>query len=60
MLGEEPFPLAEVPLQEIVEKAARGALSAKPVRVFEFEQIVEAHRMLDPGEAGGKLVVEIA
>jgi len=45
-----------VPLQEIVEKAGRGVFAAKPARLFRFEQIIEAHRLLDAGRAGGKLV----
>ncbi|HUA07473.1 MAG TPA: zinc-binding dehydrogenase [Solirubrobacteraceae bacterium] len=60
VLGDESFPTADVPLQEIVDKASRGVFAAKPVRVFPIEQIVEAHRLLDSGGAGGKLVVELA
>ena len=60
MLGDESVPIGEVPLQEIVEKAGRrGVFAAQPARVFRFEQIVEAHRLLDSGRAGGKLVVEV-
>ncbi len=59
VLGDEHFPTAEVPLQEIVEKAGRGVFAAKPVRVFKLEQIVDAHRLMDSGAAGGKLVVEV-
>jgi len=60
VLGDDAFPTSEVPLQEIVDKAVRGVLAAKPVRVFRFEQIVEAHRLMDSGGAGGKLVVEVS
>jgi NADPH:quinone reductase len=60
VLGDEAFPTSEVPFQEIVDKAGRGVLAAKPVRVFKFDQIVEAHRLMDSGRAGGKLVVEVA
>jgi len=60
VLGDEHFPIADVPLQEIVEKARTGVFSAKPARVFEFEQIAEAHRLMDAGEAGGKLVVSVS
>jgi NADPH2:quinone reductase len=59
VLGEAEFPLTEIPLQEIVEKAERGVLAAKPARVFAFEEIIEAHRLMDAGQAGGKLVVEV-
>jgi NADPH2:quinone reductase len=59
VLGDAAFPLSEIPLQEIVEKAERGTLAAKPARVFAFDEIVEAHRLMDTGQAGGKLVVEV-
>ena len=56
-LGPPDFPLSEVPLQEIVRKIEEGEWDAKPARVFEFERIVEAHEVLDRGDAGGKIVV---
>jgi NADPH:quinone reductase-like Zn-dependent oxidoreductase len=59
VLGDEYFPTTDVPLQEIVDKASRGVFKAKPARVFQFDQIVDAHRMLEAGQANGKLVVEI-
>jgi NADPH:quinone reductase-like Zn-dependent oxidoreductase len=59
VLGDHHFPLTDVPVQEIVEKAGRGVLAAKPARVFAFDEIVEAHRLMDSGRAGGKLVVEV-
>ncbi|MBV8948074.1 MAG: zinc-binding dehydrogenase [Solirubrobacterales bacterium] len=59
VLGNEYFPTTDVPLQEIVDKASRGVFNAKPARVFQFDQIVDAHRLIDAGEANGKLVVEI-
>jgi NADPH2:quinone reductase len=60
VLGDEPFPITDVPLQKIIERAAEGALATKPARVFEFDQIVQAHKLMDSGNAGGKLVVEVA
>jgi NADPH:quinone reductase len=59
VLGAAEFPLSEIPLQEIVAKAERGVLAAKPARVFAFEEIADAHRLMDAGRAGGKLVVEV-
>lgn len=58
-LGDEHFPITDVPLQELIEKAEQGAFNAKPARVFAFEDIAEAHRLMDAGEAGGKLVVSL-
>ena len=58
VLGGPDFPLAGVPLQEIVRKIENGEFEAKPSRVFEYGDIHNAHRLLDAGEAGGKLVVK--
>jgi NADPH:quinone reductase-like Zn-dependent oxidoreductase len=60
VLGSDAFPLSAVPLQELVEKAERGRFQAKPTRVFAFEEIAEAHRIMEANEAGGKLVVALA
>jgi len=57
VFGEPGFPLSDVPLQKIAEDAAVGRLKAKPSRVFRFEEIREAHRIMEAGEAGGKMVV---
>jgi len=46
-----------VPLQQIAANAAAGQLDAKPVQVFGFDDIQEAHRVMEANKAGGKLVV---
>jgi NADPH:quinone reductase len=57
VFGKPGFPLSDVPLQAIAEQAAAGRLKAKPTRVFRFEEIREAHRVMEAGEARGKMVV---
>jgi len=57
VFGTPGFPLSDVPLQEIAQQVAAGKLKAKPARVFRFEEIHEAHRVMEAGEAGGKMVV---
>jgi NADPH:quinone reductase-like Zn-dependent oxidoreductase len=59
VLGTESFPLADIPLQEMVTKAEEGRYKAKPVRGFGFEEIVEAHRAMEEGLAAGKMVVAV-
>jgi NADPH:quinone reductase-like Zn-dependent oxidoreductase len=59
VLGTESFPLADIPLQEMITKAESGRYRAKPVEVFGFEEIVEAHRAMEQGLAGGKMVVTV-
>jgi NADPH:quinone reductase len=56
-VGTDAFPLSLVPFQEIVAKVEAGTFRAKPSRVLSFEQIVEAHRIMESGQAAGKLVV---
>jgi NADPH2:quinone reductase len=57
VFGTPGFPLSDVPLQKIAEQVAAGRLKAKPTRVFRFEEIREAHRVMEANEAGGKMVV---
>jgi NADPH:quinone reductase len=57
VFGTPQFPLSDVPLQKIAEQVAAGRLKAKPSRVFRFEEIREAHRVMEANEAGGKMVV---
>jgi NADPH2:quinone reductase len=55
--GTPGFPLSDVPLQKIAEDAAAGRLDVKPARIFGFEEIREAHRVMEANEAVGKMVV---
>jgi len=57
VFGTPGFPLSDVPLQRIAVDAAAGKLDIKPTRVFRFEEIREAHRVMEAGEAQGKMVV---
>ncbi|MEV6227921.1 zinc-binding alcohol dehydrogenase family protein [Saccharopolyspora shandongensis] len=57
VFGRPGFPLSDVPLQNIAEQVAAGRLKAKPSRVFNFEDVREAHRVMEAGEAKGKMVV---
>ena len=57
VFGTPGFPLSDVPLRELAADAAAGRLDVKPVRVFRFEEIREAHRVMEANEARGKMVV---
>lgn len=57
VFGNPGFPLSDVPLQDIARQVAEGVLEAKPSRVFSFDQVREAHRIMESNEAGGKMVV---
>jgi NADPH2:quinone reductase len=57
--GSIDYPLQEIPFQAIVNRAAEGVYKAKPARVLRFEEIQEAHRLMESGEANGKIVVTL-
>ena len=57
VFGTPGFPLSDVPLQQIATDAAAGRLDAKPTRVFGFDEIQEAHRVMESNQARGKMVV---
>jgi len=59
VLGTPAYPLSEIPLADIFRKVAAGTIQAKPVRVFGFDEIVAAHRIMEAGTGGGKMVVTV-
>jgi NADPH:quinone reductase len=59
MFGSPEFPLSDVPLQTIVDRVAAAEYKAKPARVFSFDEIQEAHRVMEANRANGKLVVRV-
>jgi NADPH:quinone reductase len=59
VFGTPGFPLSDVPLQDIARQVQDGQLKAAPSRVFSFDEIHQAHRVMEAGEAGGKMVVTV-
>jgi NADPH:quinone reductase-like Zn-dependent oxidoreductase len=57
VFGTSGFPLSNVPLAQIAQDAAAGRLDVKPKRVLRFDEIREAHRLMEANEAGGKMVI---
>jgi len=45
--------------QSIANDVAAGRYQAKPSRIFKFEEIREAHRVMEANEARGKMVVVV-
>ena len=54
VFGTPVFPVSDIPLQSIVDKVAAGIYQAKPARVFQFDDIREAHEAMESNQANGK------
>jgi NADPH:quinone reductase-like Zn-dependent oxidoreductase len=57
VFGGPDLPLSQIPFADFVARAERGVYRAAPAHVFAFEEIVDAHRLMESGEARGKIVV---
>jgi NADPH2:quinone reductase len=57
--GNHEFPLAEIPFQDIVDRVADGTYEAQPAKVFDFNDIQDAHRLMESSGANGKIVVRV-
>ncbi|PWK35107.1 zinc-binding alcohol dehydrogenase family protein [Cupriavidus plantarum] len=57
VFGTPQFPVSDVPLQAIATDIAAGKFQAKPSRIFRFDELREAHRVMEANEAKGKMVV---
>jgi NADPH:quinone reductase-like Zn-dependent oxidoreductase len=57
--GTPELPLTDIPFQDFVTQVERGVYRAAPAHLFELEAIVEAHQLMESGEARGKIVVRV-
>jgi NADPH2:quinone reductase len=59
MFGTLEYPLSAIPFQELVNHAESGRYRAKPAKVFRLEEMQSAHRLMEAGQANGKIVVSL-
>lgn len=55
VFGGPDLPLSQLPFANFVG----GGYQTAPAHVFEFDQIVEAHRLMESGGARGKIVIRV-
>jgi NADPH:quinone reductase-like Zn-dependent oxidoreductase len=48
------------PLEQLAQQIVAGTLKVQIGRVFQMDEIVEAHRLMEDNKAGGKIVVLVA
>jgi len=56
---QDVLPLKESPLNMVAEMVENGRIPSTLAKVYIFEEIQEAHSLLDSGQAGGKIVMRI-
>jgi NADPH:quinone reductase-like Zn-dependent oxidoreductase len=59
VFGNADLPLSQIPFETFVARSERGAYRSAPAHIFDFEQIVDAHRLMESGHARGKIVVRV-
>ncbi len=59
LFGSPQMPLSTSPIQWIAEQVENGKIPSLVSRTFEFDQIHEAHRVIENDQALGKLVVTL-
>ncbi|OUR62321.1 hypothetical protein A9Q74_05655 [Colwellia sp. 39_35_sub15_T18] len=59
MLGSENFPLSNIPMQTIVRNAESGLYKVKPAKILSFDEVPEAHKLMESNLAYGKIVVQL-
>ena len=52
-----PKDFMAMPLQELLDDLAAGRMTVKVGKVFQLDDIAEAHRTMEENRAGGKIVV---
>jgi NADPH:quinone reductase-like Zn-dependent oxidoreductase len=57
LFGTKDFPHSDIPMQKIVDRVADGTYEARPAKIFPFEHIPDAHRLMESNDANGKIVV---
>jgi len=57
MLGTPDFPLSDIPMQAIVDRASEGIYHAQPIKVFDFRDVAKAQELMESNRLAGKLVI---
>lgn len=60
MIGTKSFPLSNIPMQEIIDKAEMGIYKSQPTQIFKFEEIQKAHQLMEENIAQGKIVITMS
>lgn len=59
LLGTAALPLSESPLRWIAQEIAAGRIPSLRTRTFDFDDVRQAHRLMESNAAVGKFVVQL-
>ena len=59
LLGTAALPLSESPLRWIAQEIAAGRIPSSRTRTFDFDDVRQAHRLMESNAAVGKFVVQL-
>jgi NADPH:quinone reductase-like Zn-dependent oxidoreductase len=59
LFGTPAVPMSSIPFQSFVDAAEAERIRAEPAHVFPFDRTVEAHRLMESGQARGKIVIDV-
>ena len=57
VFGTPSLPLSNIPFDDFIALTEKGVYKSGPAHVFDFARIVEAHQLMESGNARGKIVV---
>jgi NADPH2:quinone reductase len=60
LFGLPAVPMHTIPFQSFVDAAENGRISAAPAHVLPLDRLVQAHELMESGEARGKIVIDVA
>jgi NADPH:quinone reductase-like Zn-dependent oxidoreductase len=59
MFGTAALPMRSIPFQSFIDAVQGGRFQASPAHVFPFAELVQAHELMDSGQARGKIVISM-
>jgi len=59
VFGNKDFPYSKIPVQKIVSDIEQGIIPNILVKTFDFEEIVEAHKLAESNNVNGKIVITV-
>jgi NADPH:quinone reductase len=59
VIGNKDFPFSEIPMQKIVSDIEKKKIPNILAKTFRFDQIVDAHTLMESNNVNGKIVVTV-